>query len=500
MPKRLTAEGRHCRGTCCKRLGLILSLHQTTIGKGDFMSGRIDFTLDFNRLKAGYERSKDSPYRIYVLGNFSGQTGVSWEQRKIVSIDIDSFDQVMSRIQPTLETEAGFRLAFETLDDFHPDVWLQRVPILADLLTLKQQLSNPRTAAQAAAKIKAFLPESTNDNAVQPQAPSETQAEMLERLLGKRPEPTSGESDAVQRLVEQMVSPFVSKAAEPQHQTLIDIIDATVSEYLRMLLHRPDFQALESLWRATAALVSEESADEQLFFLIDIDQSALLTELRSGRQVFEQQLLAHIQSGDDEQDVLLLGAFAFSDSADDSDLLGLCSCLATSCKAYFLGSAGPTLIENVIFAAFDNAQKWNHYLKQVRADSVILAYPRYLSRLPYGNKRDPLETIAFEECSATPESGELLWGNPAFLCVRVLIRNTQEQKMADPFFFRDMPSFTFDKEGAQVLQPGAEFVMTEKQANALLSQGIMPVIAYHQRQGVRLLALSTLSSRSSGRY
>ncbi|MBS3955468.1 MAG: type VI secretion system contractile sheath large subunit [Methylomicrobium sp.] len=45
-----------------------------------------------------------------------------------------------------------------------------------------------------------------------------------------------------------------------------------------------------------------------------------------------------------------------------------------------------------------------------------VAYPRYLLRLPYGNKRNPVDTFDFEECSIIPQPEELLWGHPAFLC------------------------------------------------------------------------------------
>lgn len=459
------------------------------------MPGRIDFTLDFNTPgTTGAKCNKDTHYRVYVLGSFSGRRDEPWEQRKITAINIDNFEQVMARIKPTLIIDGGFRLVFENPDDFHPDSWLQKIPILDDLLALKRQLSNPNTAEQAAAKIKAFLPvEIQPEKPVAAQAATETQEQTLERLLGRKPETTVAEPDTVERLLQQVVSPHVSKASEPQYRALINIIDATVNEYLRMLLHRQDFQRLESLWKATAGLVNEESADEQSFFLIDIDQDELLAELKSGQCVFEQKLLKHIQSGDGEQEVLLIGDYRFSDSADDGELLGLCSRLANACKGYFLAAADGSLITNAISGESGHAQKWKLYLSQICADSVILAYPRYLLRLPYGVKRGAIETLAFDECSTIPQSGELLWGNPAFLSARVLIRASQQQNAEDPFFFGDIPCFAFESDGEQVLQPGAELAMTENQANVLLSKGIAPVTGYHQRQGVRLLALTTLS-------
>jgi predicted component of type VI protein secretion system len=170
--------------------------------------------------------------------------------------------------------------------------------------------------------------------------------------------------------------------------------------------------------------------------------------------------------------------------------------LAETCGADFLGAAGPGLIENTVFYQAENFGNWGQYLKQIRADRIVLAYPRYLQRLPYGAKREPIEALAFEECSDIPRSDELLWGNPAFLCARVLIRNRQGQQTDEPCFFDEIPTFAFDRDGEQVLQPGTETVLNEAQANALVSQGITPLLGFRQRQGVRLLPITTLSEHS----
>jgi len=450
------------------------------------MPGRIDFTFDFKKSNAGANRTSETRYRIYVLGNFSGQAKETVEQVKVTPIDIDNFDQVMAQIMPAIDVDANLRLFFETLDDFHPDICLLKVPILADLLSLKQQLNNPATAAQAAAKIKAFLPAEADINTpVQSEEPSETQDEMLERLLGKKPETSYAEVDAVDRLLQHVVSPHVSHDIAPQAQSLIKLIDETVGQYLRALMHRPDFQGLESLWTAVAGLVNEEACDQHECFLVDMDRQALNAE-------FEQKLQKHIQMGDGEQDVLLVGDFEFSEHADDKAFLAHCSRLAKTCGAFFLVAVSHSLVEN--FVSSDGTEKWKHYCGQIEVDNVILAYPRYLLRMPYGNKRDPIEAFAFEECAEVPQLEELLWGNPAFLLARVFVRGSQGQHNEDIFYWNDVPCIPYEIDGEQRLQPGTQHALTESQANVLLAQGIMPVIGYHQRQGVRLIAVLSLSS------
>lgn len=452
------------------------------------MPGRIDFTMGFNVGNSATARDGDSHYRIYILGNFSGQSDAAWQQRKIARVDSDNFEQAMTQIMPALEVAPGFRLEFATLEAFHPDAWLQHVQLLADLQKLKQNLNNPNTAKQAAAKIRAFFPADIPAHPVQTPE-TESQEDMLQRLLGKKPERVGGVTDTLDSLIERMVSPYVSKDVDPDHQALMQVIDAALCQFLQTLLHQVDFQNLEALWRATAALVNEEAADRHEFFLVDISQA----ELNVGGDRFAQTLLQHIQAGDGEQDVLLVGDYRFSDSADDKDLLGFCSRLAKACDGRFLGGVEPSLLESLLTGGAENAQNWLAYRREICADHVMLAAPRFLLRLPYGNKRDPLEAFAFEECSNIPRANELLWGNPAFLCARALIEAAQGQAGEAGFFFDDVPAFSYQQDGEPKLQPATEVVFNEAQANLLVSQGVMPVIGFHQRRGIRLLGLATLA-------
>ena len=460
------------------------------------MSGRIDFTMGFNTQSAALKSASDNGFRIYILGNFSGRPDGSWEQRKIRGIDSDNFDQVMNQIKPTLEIGSGLALQFETLDDFHPDAWLEKIQILADLQKLKKELSNPNTATQAAAKIQACCQkEANNETPIQP-SPIESQEDMLQRLLGNKPKKTNASRDTVDRLIDQIIAPHIRKETSPQHQALINLIDSMLSQLLQALLHRQDFQNLEALWRATDALVNEKSGDEHCFFLVDISSAELLAEQRKGSRAFEQKLMHHAQSGEGQQDILLIGDYCFSDREEDRNLLQFCSNLANACDGIFLSGADPALIANVIFGAPGNDQKWAQYLNETSADKVMLAYPRYLLRLPYGSKRDPIEAFEFEECPAIPQSDALLWGNPAFLCTRVFIRTRQGQEREERYYFSDIPAFTFDHDGEHMLQPGTEALLNEMQANALLSRGFIPLIGFRQRQGIRLMAILTLSEHS----
>lgn len=457
------------------------------------MSGRIDFTMGFNASSGLEGRYRESHYRIYLLGDFSGRSDIARQRLNISRIDNDSFNRVMTEIRPTVAIDSSIRLDFETLEDFHPDAWINKVGMLADLQVLKRQLNNPLTAARAAEKIQTFLPAESSHHAENSQATmEESQDDMLQRLLGKRPDKVRGESDVLDRLLKEIVSPHVSKTVEPQHQALIQVIDDALKQFARTILHNPAFQRLEALWLATEALLREEAADQHSFFLMDIGRSELTNQINNDCPAFKQGLLQHMQKGDGEQSVVLLGDVCFSDSAEDDQLLAYCADLAAACGGVLLASVDPAFLQRVL-----GGESVAEPRKLPNAERVLLACPRYLQRLPYGNKLDPIEAFEFEECSQIPQSHELLWGNPAFLLARALLRISQHDAAAESLFFSDVPVFSFEQEGEQCLQPGTESVLTEAQANELFAQGVMPLIGYHQRRGVRLLGIGSLSGPQS---
>ncbi len=457
------------------------------------MSGRIDFTLGFPTRNDAHKNPGINGFRIYILGNFSGHSDIPWQQRKIRKIDCDNFDQVVGQIMPTLEFDSGLTLRFTDMEAFHPDAWFKKVPILADLQQLKRDLDNPDTAEQAAAKIQAYCQSNM------PAAPAtetartdESQEDLLERLLGDKPTQAKEPSSSADQLIDRLVSPYIKKDSAPQQQVMLNIIDTMLGRFVGTLLHQPDFQRMEALWRATEALVNEETGDEQCFFLVDIDQDEITNELAQNRSDFEQRLIDHIRSGENKQDVLLIGDHYFTGSAEDHNLLHFFAKLAKSCAGCFLSGADTSLVAEAVSDKPDHLAQWTKYLTGIDSGNAILSYPRYLLRLPYGSKREPIDSFDFEECADAPQTNELLWGNPAFLCARVLMK-TQESPRDEHFYFDDTPTFTFTQDGEPVLQPAAETLLNESQANALLAQNIMPLIGFRQRPGIRLLAVSPLS-------
>lgn len=444
------------------------------------MSGRVDFSFGFQTYTNGQpiQRTSDQ-FNVYILGSYSGANPHEL-LGKIRKIDIDHFDAVLSQIAPALTLANGINLTFANLDDFHPDAWIAKVPLLSDLIDLKKRLLNPSTAEQAAKQIQALFPTAPTTDTVEQQTTAENQDDLIERLLGRKPDATSTNSGSIDKYLSQLVAPHITHNTNPQHHELIAVIDATLSQFIKSILHHPDFQSLESLWRATESLVHD--ADEQRVYLIDINEAELSACATNGSYAVAEKIQQHLQTFDDQPNVFLICDFVVSNQ--NKAILDYCSHITKQLGACLLASISVDIAQQ----ALADEQSLNAYLSGVATDHVVLTFPRYLQRLPYGNKRDPIASLEFEECSAIPQSHELLWANAAFLSARTLLRNE-----SSPAFFDDAPAFSFSEDGDSKLQPATETVLNEAQANALIARGIMPVISYKQRQGVCLMGLATLT-------
>lgn len=454
------------------------------------MAGGIDFTMGFQTRGEPRKTSGGEGYRVYVLANFSGRNDPPWQQRPIRKIDVDNFDRVMQQIAPRILLGPGSALAFETLEEFHPDAWLGKIRLLADLQQLKRDLHNPNSAEQAAAKIRAFFPAAEPAPAAAA-AGGESQEDMLERLLGKRPEAAADASDSVAKMIRGIVAPHVAKSVSAEHQALAAVVDATIAQFIATLLHSPDFQRLEALWLALRDLLNEEGADAQHWFLLDISQQELAQAAQTEPDSLKQKLAAHLQTADGGQHVLLLGDYTFNADGQDRSSLRYCSALAAACNARFLAAAGHELAANLLDPASATSRQWPDICAELGGERLLLAYPGVLQRLPYGAKRDPLQSLDFEECGLPPDPAELLWSNPAFLTARFLVRAEQAVD-ENTGFFGEVPAFSYPLDGESVLQAATATVLNEQQARRLWDCGIMSVVSFRQRRGVKLLDAATL--------
>lgn len=107
--------------------------------------------------------SPDAPFRLLILGDFSGRANRKPPRANLKPIDIDpdNFEQVMERLHVELQLTAAsapLTIQFRELDDFDPDHLYQTLPLFRAFRDTRRQLEDPQTFRAAAARLQPAPP------------------------------------------------------------------------------------------------------------------------------------------------------------------------------------------------------------------------------------------------------------------------------------------------------------------------------------------------------
>src|SRR5579864_6621095 len=116
--------------------------------------------------------SPETPFRIAILGDFSGRAnrGIceakTIAKRRALLVDRDNFDEILSRSGAELQLAIGdgsLHLRFSELDDFHPDRIFLRLGAFGKLRDLRGRLSDASTFQDAARELGLRAPASESE-------------------------------------------------------------------------------------------------------------------------------------------------------------------------------------------------------------------------------------------------------------------------------------------------------------------------------------------------
>jgi type VI secretion system protein ImpC len=452
---------------------------------------------------------------LLILGDFAGdRRDTPLAERPLRRIDIDNFDAAMSRLAPrlTLALDGGGEAVIEPncLDDLHPDALYRDLPLFAALRETRARLADPATFADAAAEL-GKAPVDT------PATPStgtsgEATSDTLERLLGKRPN-TATETQAatgVAGFIRNIVTPFVTPDNLARQEAVLAGYDQAVAEQMRRILHHPRFQKLEATWRSLWSLISNlESDDERLqVHILDAGRDELRADLGAALG----HALTRAAAGDHGWS-MIVADMSFSTAAEDLQLLASLATLAAHAGGPLLAAAAPDLLgvaslhktpEPAQWTALpDTAQQnWHALRTSAIAPWIGLALPRILLRLPYGRDTDGIDAFAFEEVGAGHAHEHFLWGNPAYVCARLLAEDFLEAGWSmtpgTHLGIGDLPAYSLQQESETVLLPCAEINLSDRAAEAILARGLIVLQSGRHRNAVRLPRLQSIADPACG--
>ena len=285
-------------------------------------------------------------------------------------------------------------------------------------------------------------------------------------------------------------------------------MDAALSDAMRHVLHHPEFQSAEALWRGVERLVRRLATGARLqIVLYDVSAEEFAADL-AATDALEQTglyaLLAKPESSLDARPIsLIAGLYDFELSPPHADLLGRMAQIAAAAGAPFVTAIGA----NPLQVPRDQwhglvQQAWSALQAHPAAGFLGLATPRFLLRLPYGERTDPVKAFTFEEF--TPESGlpGMLWGNPALLVAELAATSWQKDgrlmKLGSANMAGSVPVHMYqDARGNEVALPCTERLLTDPQVAQLTDLGVIPLVSIPGRSKVRVASFGAVSGAAT---
>lgn len=241
---------------------------------------------------------------------------------------------------------------------------------------------------------------------------------------------------AVKTLAEQaLASAFtISDDAYKSIEAIIGAIDSKLSEQINLILHHEDFQKLESAWRGLHHLVSNTETDDKLRIrVMDVSKEGLRRTLRRYKGIGWDQSPFFKRIYEEEYGQLggepygcLVADYYFDHTPPDVELLGSLAKISAAAHAPFIAGASPSVLQmdswqelanprdlSKIFQNLEYAP-WNSLRNAEDARYVGLAMPRFLSRLPYGIRTNPVDEFDFEEDTDGADHRKYVWSNAAY--------------------------------------------------------------------------------------
>lgn len=340
---------------------------------------------------------------------------------------------------------------------------------------------------------------------------SEITADTFASLLNKEFKPqTDRAKEAVATAVKTLAAQalqdtkVISEDAIASIQAIIAAIDQQLTGQVNKILHHADFQKLEGAWRGLHHLVTHTETDEMLKIrVLNISKADLGKTLKKFKGTAWDQSPLFKKLYEEEYGQFggapygcLVGDYHFDHTPPDVEMLGQIAQVSAAAHAPFIAGASPTLMQfdswqelsnpRDLTKIFESAEyaAWKSLRESEDARYLGLTLPRFLARLPYGAKTNPVEGFAFEEESDGKDHSKYCWANSAY----AMATNINQSFKAFGWCSRirgiesggaveGLPVHTFptDDGGVDMKCP-TEIAISDRREAELAKNGFMPLV------------------------
>jgi type VI secretion system protein ImpC len=287
-------------------------------------------------------------------------------------------------------------------------------------------------------------------------------------------------------------------------EAMIAEIDKKLSDQINLILHQAEFQQLESAWRGLHYLVNNTESDEQLKIRVfNISKAELGKTLKRYKGTAWDQSPIFKRVYEEEYGQFggqpfgcMVGDYYFDHSAPDVELLGEMAKVSAAAHTPFISAANPTLMQMGSWQELANPRDltkifttpeyaaWRSLRDSDDAKYIGLAMPRFLARMPYGAKTNPVEAFNFEEDTANADHSRYAWANSAYAMAVNINRSfkqygwcTRIRGIESGGAVEGLPTHSFptDDGGVDMKCP-TEIAISDRREAELAKNGFMPLV------------------------
>lgn len=333
----------------------------------------------------------------------------------------------------------------------------------------------------------------------------------LASLLQKEFKPKSDDAksaveQAVQTLAQQALAQtqLIGSDVVASIEAMIAAIDKKLSDQINLIMHHEDFQKLEGAWRGLHYMVNNTETDEQLKIrVMNISKQELGKTLKRYKgtswdqsPIFKKVYAEEFSQFGGEPFGAIVGDYHFDQSAPDVELLAEMAKISASAHCPFITGASPSLMQMDSWQELANPRDltkifttpeyaaWRSLRESEDSKYIGLAMPRFLSRMPYGAKTNPVDAFNFEEDTGSADHGKYTWANAAYAMATNINRAFKESGWCTRIrgiesggAVQNLPTHTFptDDGGVDMKCP-TEIAIEDRREAELAKNGFMPLV------------------------
>ena len=337
------------------------------------------------------------------------------------------------------------------------------------------------------------------------------EADGLASLLQKEFKPKTDQArdaveSAVKTLAQQALENTVTMSSDAYStiQHIIAEIDRKLSEQINKILHHEEFQKLEGAWRGLHYLVNNTETDELLKIrFMNISKKELGRTLKRYKgaawdqsPIFKRIYEEEYGQFGGEPIGCIVGDYHFDHSPQDVELLGEMAKIGAAAHCPFISGASPSVMQMDTWQELSNPRDltkifsnteyaaWRSLRESDDARYLGLTMPRFLARLPYGARTNPVDEFDFEEEVEGANHDHYTWANSAYAMASNINRSFKEYGWCTSIrgvesggAVDGLPTHTFptDDGGVDMKCP-TEIAISDRREAELAKNGFMPLV------------------------